>query len=116
MSIFFCIVMQTMATVIGVSFLKRHLNLYPIEFSIQGMQLLLASRWVWGSGVAYACSLFLFVWVLSRTPLTVMVPVQIGCALLWSVFSGVCFFNESINAMKLIGMILLMGGVLCVSR
>lgn len=65
--------------------------------------------------VCYGLSIFLWIYSLSKVEVSVAYPFQ-ALGYIIVMFASAFFFNETINAQKIIGVLLITAGVICIAR
>ena len=68
------------------------------------------------SGImVYAVSVLVWLWVLSRVELSVAYPF-VGLSFIFTLLFGYTFLNESVNAMRIVGSLLIAAGCIFVAK
>lgn len=86
---------------------------WPINLSVVEPRLALIFM---SAAAMYIASFGAWVFILSRTDVTIAYPICIGLTMLASTVLAITFLDESLTAHKLIGMLLLFFGVFFLSR
>lgn len=76
---------------------------------------LLSSPQLWLGCVAYGLSLLFWLYVLSKMELSKAYP-MVSLGYVFSMIIAYVWLNESINTMKIAGIILIISGVICIAR
>lgn len=70
---------------------------------------------IFGGVGCYVMSLIFWLWALSRVEIGYGVSV-LSLGYVFSIFAGILFFKETLSVWRFIGVILIVGGIYCVSR
>lgn len=84
------------------------------EISLKGIFNFIFNPYVLGGGIIYVLASVLWIYILSKEDLSKVYPLQSLCYVL-GVIAGVFIFNESIDAFKIFGIVLIVGGAFIIS-
>ena len=79
-------------------------------FSLRGREWRQMSKWMLAAGLSYGLSFTILLFVLSRTPFSVTVPIAYGLNLSLASLAGFWIFREPINRHVLIGNVFILVG------
>lgn len=74
------------------------------------------SPWIMSAIAMYFFSFLLVAKILSRAPLSLASPLLAGGTFILAAIGGVYFFGESISPLRWLGIVMIVIGILCVSR
>jgi drug/metabolite transporter (DMT)-like permease len=80
-----------------------------------GIISILKSRYFYIGGVLYFLGSLVTIWLLQRMPYSVILPMG-GMCYIWTLLISYKFLGEKINRYKVAGIVLIMAGVLFLSR
>lgn len=106
----FLLVLQSTISAAGVIVLKAFLP----NKGISGLN----AANVWGvvlGGFLYGISFLIWLYILSKMPVTFAFPVTIGLSLLLTTLAGLLFFGEKLNVYSVSGLILLPVAIFLIS-
>lgn len=84
------------------------------ELSIKGIFNFIFNPYVLAGGIIYIVASGLWIYILSKEDLSKVYPLQSLCYVFGSI-AGIFIFNESMNALKIIGLILIVAGAIVMS-
>lgn len=86
-----------------------------VNFSLSESLNFLLNPYIGGGICCYGLSLVFWLLALSKVDLSYGVPL-LSLSYVLTALAGAYFFQESLGAWRLLGMVLIMGGIYCVSR
>ena len=105
---FFVIIIMTLIASFAGFFIKKSTNGNTI-ISI------FISRYLYIGGLLYIIAVLLNVWLLKRLPYSIVVPSGSFCYL-WILLISKVFLKEKINIGKIIGVIIIFIGIICIVK
>jgi drug/metabolite transporter (DMT)-like permease len=72
------------------------------------------NRFLYLGGFLYAISSFLNIWILKQMPYSVVVPMGSMCYI-WTMFIARMFLKEKIGLGKIVGVLFILSGVVCIA-
>lgn len=95
---------------------KFRFNKIPFSLkSVQDILGLVSSLYIWGGVVCYGCSMLLFFYMLSNFKLSAIIPVTC-MTYIFNIIIARFVFGESIDKVQIIGTLIIIGGLLVLSR
>jgi multidrug transporter EmrE-like cation transporter len=76
---------------------------------------MITSHWFILGLLFYGINVILFAKALDKIPVSVAYPVFAGLGFLFITFLSNIIFNENVNVYKIIGIVLIFGGIICLS-
>ena len=120
MHLFFLIFSSALLNTAAQVFLKCGLNrsqmeaFYWKDILILGLNFI-KNPFIFCGIVCYVLSLGFWMGALARVPVSYAVPL-LSISYVFTALAGVYFFNENLSFFRLLGILMILGGVFCVSR
>ncbi len=112
LALLLCVVANVTA---NVSF-KRFVDATEIEPSWHGLLQVILQPWLWAGFVTAGVVLLSYLYAIKVVPLGAAYPIVTSLATVGIALAGVLLFGEAMKVTKVVGVILVIGGVLLVSR
>jgi len=104
---FLIIIAMTIAASFASFFLKKSANAGTV-LSIIG------NKYLYFGGFLYLVAVFFNIWILKRLPLSIVVPLG-SITYIWTMLIAGIFLKERIGIGKIIGVVLILAGVVCIA-
>jgi drug/metabolite transporter (DMT)-like permease len=75
---------------------------------------IIKNKFLYAGGFLYVLAALLNIWLLQKLPYSVVVPLGSIC-FIWTMFIDGIFLKEKIGIAKIVGVILILSGVICIA-
>ena len=76
---------------------------------------IITNKYLYVGGILYAIAVLFNIWLLKKMPFSVVVPLGSICYIWTMVIAGI-FLKERIGIWKILGLLLILSGVICVTQ
>jgi multidrug transporter EmrE-like cation transporter len=112
LALFVCVIANVTA---NVSF-KRFVDTAEIEPTWRSLLHLVLHPWLWAGLITAALVLGSYLYAIKVVPLGAAYPIVTSLAMVGIALAGAVFFGEAVKLTKILGVLLIIGGVLLVAR